>query len=125
MAKTKYIVPVVAMMLCVVSLIGEAYATYKATLTNNESTTADNKYVTLTMGQNDIEEDVVLEWNYATTYNNSSQATKTWTLVENQKQLLLTFSVAADKVNATSANYTLATSALSVASISTHVSVKV
>ncbi len=125
MAKTKYIVPVVAMMLCVVSLIGAGYAAWTSTLTDNETTSADNEYVTLTVGTHTVGTAIDLQWNYAATYTNGATPTQTWTLVENQKVLLLSFSVAKTEVNASSENYTLATSALTVAGISTGVSLKV
>ncbi len=50
MAKTKYIVPAVAMLLCAVSLIGAGYAAYSATLTDSETVTVDNNFVYLTLG---------------------------------------------------------------------------
>ena len=49
MAKTKWIVPVVALVLCAVSLIGAGYAQYASSLNDNEAATVNNHYGTVTM----------------------------------------------------------------------------
>ena len=50
MAKTKWIVPAIALVICAASLVGAAYAAYTATLTDTESVTTTNNYVTLDLG---------------------------------------------------------------------------
>ena len=50
MAKTKWIVPAIALVICAASLVGAAYAAYSATLTDKESVTTTNNYVTLDLG---------------------------------------------------------------------------
>ncbi len=126
MAKTKYIVPVVAMMLCVVSLIGAAYAAVSATLTDNETVDAKNKYVELTLGSRSVEENIILEWDYEITYTNGSSGTPTWTLVEGQKKLVMSFSIAKESIqNATSETYSLEATLTSLANVSAGASLNV
>ncbi len=81
MAKTKYIVPVVAMMLCVVSLIGAAYAAYSATLTDEESVTATSKYFDLKLGTGTAFNNAVdLKWDTEVAYSGGVAQGTTWTL---------------------------------------------
>lgn len=81
MAKTKYIVPAVAMMLCVVSLIGAAYAAYSATLTDTESVTATSKYFDLKLGTGtDFNNAVDLKWDTGIAYSGGEPGATTWTL---------------------------------------------
>jgi len=81
MAKTKYIVPVVAMMLCVVSLIGAGYAAYSAKLTDTESITADNQYFDLKLGDGtDLDNDVDLAWDTEKAYSGGVAGDTTWKL---------------------------------------------
>lgn len=73
MAKTKWIVPAVALMLCAVSLIGAGYAAYSATLTDNETITADNNYITLTLGETAFaNKEIDLFYEETTTYENGA-----------------------------------------------------
>ncbi len=47
MAKTKWIVPAIALVICAASLVGAAYAAYTATLQANQNVTTDNNYVVM------------------------------------------------------------------------------
>ena len=58
MAKTKWIVPAIALVICAASLVGAAYAAYTATLTDNESVTADNNYVEMGLGSRTLSNSV-------------------------------------------------------------------
>ncbi len=101
MAKSKWIVPAVAMMLCAVSLIGAGYAAYSATLTDNETITADNNYVTLTLGTTTFaDKEIDLEYVYTAEYTNGGSLSQTWApYLANNKVLLGGFSVAGDVTN--------------------------
>ncbi len=89
MAKTKYIVPVVAMMLCVVSLIGAGYAAYNASLTDSETVTAENNYLELTLGDTTaFNASVHLAWDTSKAYANAAaDPTTTWTLQDQEVDL--------------------------------------
>ncbi len=114
MAKTKYIVPAVAMLLCAVSLIGAGYAAYSATLTDNDKVVADNNYVTLELGEHTFS-NVEIDLEYVSTfvYTNGASPVATYKpYLANNKVLLGAFSVTADKTNEdttrTTGGYTLA-----------------
>ncbi len=129
MAKSKWIVPAVAMMLCAVSLIGAGYAAYTATLTDNESITADNNFVTLTLGARSVASEINIYYDSEFEYSASTTATSTsyipyldlaTTPDVAQKQKIGSFSItvdAADKGDeVTVSGYTLAIGAISIAS---------
>ena len=74
MAKTKWIVPAIAMVLCAASLIGAGYAAYTATLTDTETVTVDQNFVTLNMGARDVAWEVNLFYDSTASYVNGAQA---------------------------------------------------
>ncbi len=77
MAKTKYIVPAVAMLLCAVSLIGAGYAAYSATLQDNETTTANSNYITLTLGNaTTLGQDINIYYDYQIVYGGQNPGYK-------------------------------------------------
>ena len=125
MAKTKWIVPTIAIVLCAASLVGAAYAAYAATLTDTESVTADNNYIVMGLGARSLTNDVDIFYDSAIVYANGVEQSKVWTPYLDkdtttgvQKKILGSFSVnmtttnAGDEVNVN--GYTLAISALTV-----------
>ena len=78
MAKTKWIVPAVALVLCAASLIGAGYAAYTATLTDNETVTADNNFVTLTLGSSPLTNVIDIYYDYDIVYNNGVEVSRAY-----------------------------------------------
>jgi len=74
MAKTKWIVPAVALVLCAVSLIGAGYAAYTATLTDNESATVDNNFIVMSVGTRTLGAEVNIYYDSTVTYTNGDNA---------------------------------------------------
>jgi len=125
MAKTKWIVPTIAIVLCAASLVGAAYAAYTATLTDTESVTADNNFVVMGLGDTTLENDIDIFYDSNIVYANHVEQSKVWvpyldrdTTTGTQKVILGSFAV---NVNSTNAGdevavngYTLAISALTV-----------
>ena len=112
MAKTKWIVPAVALVLCAASLIGAGYAAYSATLKDSETVTADNNFITLTLGQTAFANKEIDIW-YAeeTNYQNGDNPTyeyKPYASRDGSSNVIAlgAISVAADKEYAASANDT-------------------
>ncbi len=107
MAKSKWIVPAVAMMLCAVSLIGAGYAAYTATLTDTETVTADNNFVTLTVGANTLTDEIDLYYDSTFVYAGGTTATSTTyvpyidknTTTGEQKQVLGSFAITVDQTD--------------------------
>ncbi len=67
----KWIVPIVAMILCAVSLIGAGYAAYTATLADSETATLDQNYVELDTGTGYVKAGLVdVYWDRAVTVTN-------------------------------------------------------
>ncbi len=95
MAKTKYIVPAVAMLLCAVSLIGAGYAAYTATLADTENATVENDYTTPKIGTHTVNSKAFIEYNSASTSANGAAPTTTYTGIA-KEETLLTFTVDAD-----------------------------
>ena len=79
MAKTKWIVPAIALVICAASLVGAAYAAYSATLTDNETKTVEHNYVELSIGDYNLGTDLDIFWKYAATSTNGGAPTATWT----------------------------------------------
>lgn len=72
---SKWIVPVVAMILCAVSLIGAGYAAYSATLSDSETATLDQNYVKLTEGTGYVAASQVdVYWDYSIAVVNGTPA---------------------------------------------------
>lgn len=127
MAKTKWIVPAIAIVICAASMVGAAYAAYTATLTDNESVTADNNFVEMGLGTRTLSDEVDIFYDSNIVYANGVEQSKVWipyldkdTTNGTQKQILGSFAVNVTSTNAGSEvtvnGYTLAISALSVAS---------
>ena len=125
MAKTKWIVPAIAMVLCAASLIGAGYAAYTATLNDTETITADNNFIEMSLGTHTLSNDVDIFYDSDIVYANGVYQSKVWTpyLDRNtttgaQKLILGSFSVTMNSTNAgdevTVNGYTLAISALTV-----------
>jgi len=125
MAKTKWIVPAIALVVCAASLVGAAYAAYTATLTDNESVTADNNFVEMSLGSRTLSNSVDIFYDSNIVYNNGSEQSKVWipyldkeTTTGAQKQILGSFKVTVNSTNAGDEvdvdGYTLAISAMTV-----------
>ncbi len=125
MAKTKWIVPAIALVICAASLVGAAYAAYSATLTDNESVTADNNFVEMSLGSRTLSNSVDIFYDSNIVYNNGSEQSKVWipyldkeTTNGAQKQILGSFKVTVNSTNAGDEvdvdGYTLAISAMTV-----------
>lgn len=106
MAKTKWIVPAVALVLCAASLIGAGYAAYSATLTDNETVTADNNFVVLSLGATQMESEVKIYYNSTVDYtNHANPVSKYYPTLDNGqsteliKVLVGSFTVAANVTN--------------------------
>lgn len=107
MAKTKYIVPAVAMLLCAVSLIGAGYAAYSATLQDSETASVDNNYITLTLGSRTVESEVDVYYEYNIVYSAGTETSREYipylginTATDATGQALLgSFRIAADVAN--------------------------
>ena len=126
MAKTKWIVPAIALVICAASLVGAAYAAYTATLTDTESVTADNNFVEMSLGSRTLTNDVDIFYDSNIAYANGVEQSKVWvpyldkeTSTGAQKLILGAFKVTVDATNKGDEvavnGYTLAISALSVA----------
>ena len=107
MAKTKWIVPTIAIVLCAASLVGAAYAAYTATLTDTETMDTTNSYTTLSLGTNTLTREIDLDWDTATVQANGGTPATEWTL-QNQTFQLGGFKIAQTNVNTSaSASYDL------------------
>ncbi len=79
MAKTKWIVPAVALVLCAASLIGAGYAAYSATLQDSETQNLTSNYIELEMGSSTLGAQANVYWTYAGVSTNGGAPTKTYT----------------------------------------------
>ncbi len=92
----KWIVPIVAILLCAVSLIGAGYAAYSATLTDTETVDVNNNYMELRLGEGeDITRQVDLDLEYAEVANYAQGAFKNvkYTLDTETKTAIVYFKV--------------------------------
>ena len=76
MAKTKWIVPAIALVICAASLVGAAYAAYTASMSDTETVNATNNYVTVG-DTTSLSSSIALEWNTA---NDVDAGTITYTI---------------------------------------------
>ncbi len=83
----KWIVPIVAILLCAVSLIGAGYAAFSATLTDTETTTVDNDYLKLTLGANTADAEVDLEYDQDIFYSEGAFSSVTYTLLNSSDHM--------------------------------------
>ena len=106
MAKTKWIVPAVALVLCAASLIGAGYAAYTATLTDNETVTADNNFVVLSLGETQMQSEVNIYYNSTVDYTNHTNPVSKYypTLDNGQSHELIKVLVGSFKVQADATN---------------------
>ncbi len=85
----KWIVPIVAILLCAVSLIGAGYAALSATLVDNETTTIDNDYLKLTLDHTVTADQVFdLEWKQEINYAEAAFTDVTYTVQETADQVI-------------------------------------
>lgn len=93
MAKTKWIVPAVAMLLCAVSLIGAGYAAYSATLTDTETADVNNDYLELELNTtNTATVALNIDWEETIAYENHVFKNVTYETTA-QTAIILTFQV--------------------------------
>ncbi len=92
MTNNKWIVPIVAIVLCAVSLIGAGYAAYTATLSSSENVAVENDYTILEFDSYTIADDIFVEFNSDTTFSAPSTYTTTYQALESVQDIL-TFSV--------------------------------
>ena len=107
MAKTKWIVPAIALVICAASLVGAAYAAYSATLTDSETVNATNNYVTVGDTKN-LNATINLEWN---TLNDLDTGDITYTL-NAQKAKIGTIQITKDDSNIKAGQETVTCSAI-------------
>lgn len=102
MAKTKWIVPAIALVICAASLVGAAYAAYTATLTDSETVNATSNYVELSLGNRTAQASINFEWDTDTPVTAGVAGDTTWTLKENT-YTIISFSISKDAANQGSA----------------------
>ena len=93
MAKTKWIVPAIAMVLCAASLIGAGYAAYSATLTDTESITATNNYIKLDLGRTPVAASIAIDYQSNAVYENGAFKAVTYSPQSVDAVKLITFTV--------------------------------
>ncbi len=94
MTNNKWIVPIVAIVLCAVSLIGAGYAAYTATLSDTETATYENDYVVLEVGTHTIGDSIIVEYDSQTTSANGTTSGTVYSGVEST-EILLNFKLTA------------------------------
>lgn len=75
MAKTKWIVPAIALVLCAASLIGAGYAAYAASLQDNESVNVSNSYVVVSYGATPTKTNMKIDYDTVNTYSGGADNT--------------------------------------------------
>ncbi len=94
MAKSKWIVPAVAMMLCAVSLIGAGYAAFTATLNDSESTTVNNNYMELSLDETATETQTLdIDWAEVITYSSNTFQKVVYSTDSTTTDIVLAFKV--------------------------------
>ncbi len=85
----KWIVPIVAILLCAVSLIGAGYAALSATLVDTETTHIDNDYLKLTLNNSKtIDQSFDLEWKQEINYGEATFQNVKYTVQDSTDQVL-------------------------------------